>query len=492
MNSASTEATVQVATNERQTSGRNRDQRQRGLEKRGLSSTSVVLLLLSAIVGYMHLTHPTIPSLCVLAVVMTEFIRRMDRGIPLMQITATIAALQWLLGPILSYYLGLTHGRYFMHVPDFYYFTYAIPATSLYCLGVLAFGGCLNQRILLAGIGRRSFFQIGLALVVISFAAEAAAGFAPSGLAFFFHLISQLRYVGALYFLFSDAKFKLAWAIASCLPLAFASAESGMFHDLILWLAMLSTFWLAQKKRSVGQKIAIVLGGFVFIFTIQTIKQDYRSKLRAGKDASLIREVIGVVSEERFLEDDVISLASARLNQGWIVSAIIANVPYYEPYANGETVKTAIVGAFLPRLFWSDKKGAGGQENFRRFTGQPIQEGTSMGISPLGEAYANFGVEGGILFMGIFGLFFSWIYQLVLRQVLKHPDLAFWIPLMFYQGIKAETELIVVFNQLVKGGLVMCVGYLIIHKFLSSQKPRAIARGRKRSRVSPNLQAPQL
>ncbi len=45
---------------------------------------------------------------------------------------------------------------------------------------------------------------------------------------------------------------------------------------------------------------------------------------------------------------------------------------------------------------------------------------------------------------------------------MRHPDLVFWIPLMFYQGIKAETEMIVVLNQLVKGSVIVLVGFVLI------------------------------
>ena len=38
---------------------------------------------------------------------------------------------------------------------------------------------------------------------------------------------------------------------------------------------------------------------------------------------------------------------------------------------------------------------AGGRENFRKFTGLNISDGTSMGISIAGEGYANFGWAGG-------------------------------------------------------------------------------------------------
>ena len=227
----------------------------------------------------------------------------------------------------MSYYFGLVHGRYFMYVPDFIYFQFALPATCVYYVCVLYFGGSLDQKQLMRFVDRRHYFGIGLTLVVVSFVSQFIAGLMPSGLAFFFHLCSQLRYVGALYFLFSRHKAKYVLAVASCLPLFFASAESGMFHDLILWLAMLSTFWIARRQWSLAAKLTFVLVASMFVFTIQVIKQDYRKKLESGKDASLVGEVMGAILEERFLEEDVLALATARLNQGWIISATMLHVP---------------------------------------------------------------------------------------------------------------------------------------------------------------------
>jgi len=142
------------------------------------------------------------------------------------------------------------------------------------------------------------------------------------------------------------------------------------------------------------------------------------------------------------------------LNQGWIISAVIDHVPAEEPYADGETLKEAAKSALLPRFLAPDKKEAGGRENFRRFTGLEIGNETSMGISPLGEAYANFGNLGGTLLMMGFGGFFAVLFKLSLKFVAKQPAFFFWLPMLFYQSVKAETEFLVVLNQLSKGTVI--------------------------------------
>ena len=85
-----------------------------------------------------------------------------------------------------------------------------------------------------------------------------------------------------------------------------------------------------------------------------------------------------------------------------------------------------------------------------------------MGISPLGEAYANYGELGGTIVMVLYGALFSGFFYLALLMVIRKPAFFFWLPMIFYQSIKAETEFVVVLNQITKGGLVAVVMYYLI------------------------------
>jgi hypothetical protein len=241
----------------------------------------------------------------------------------------------------------------------------------------------------------------------------------------------------------------------SLLPLIKTSAESAMFHDVILWLGLIFCYWYGFARRDAWHK-AIYLGGCaILLFTIQAIKQDYRARVWAGQDASLIGQILGFWTDrESVASDEVLANVITRLNQGWIISAVIHHVPEGEPYAMGETIQQALSGALLPRFLAANKVKAGGQLNFRRFTGLDLADSTSMAVSPLGEAYANFGREGGITLMLALGLAFAGFFSLCLRHAVRHPTFLFWIPLIFYQAIKAETEVSTVLNQITKGAIV--------------------------------------
>ena len=102
-----------------------------------------------------------------------------------------------------------------------------------------------------------------------------------------------------------------------------------------------------------------------------------------------------IVDQEHLFTEVNFDAAIDRINQGWIVARIMRYTPNYEPFAGGETIITGIRASLIPRFLDPDKPKAGGRENFTRFTGKLISDNTSMGLSPLGEAYANFGINGG-------------------------------------------------------------------------------------------------
>jgi hypothetical protein len=76
-----------------------------------------------------------------------------------------------------------------------------------------------------------------------------------------------------------------------------------------------------------------------------------------------------------------------------------------------------------------------------------------MGMSLLGEAYANVGPKAGLGLMFIMGLGFAGSYGLFLIFSLRHPTFYFWIPLIFCQVLKAETDLLTVLNHITKGSV---------------------------------------
>jgi len=140
--------------------------------------------------------------------------------------------------------------------------------------------------------------------------------------------------------------------------------------------------------------------------------------------------------------------------------------PSREPFAEGETINEALRSAFMPRFLFPNKVTAGGRTYFYRFTGRQLSDTTSMGLGLVGEAYANYGIQGGILFMFIIGLFYNWFIFMIYRIANKHPTIIFFIPLIFLQVVKAETDFSVIINHLFKASIAVWMIYFGINKFL--------------------------
>ena len=447
------------------------------LDRRSASLYGLVLLTVLAVVGHAQILPNLLVVLIIVSVVVYEFQKRLDQGVPLLQLTALIAVLQWLLGPVLAYNSDYEYGKYQMYVDESQYFEYALPATTLYVVVMLAIGASIRQKELLSQLDRSNFVKIGFFLNLIALAASVLATRAGGTVQFALFLVSQARYVGAIYFLFSRHPLRLLMAAGSLSFLLVGSLSVGMFHDLLLWMAVIFCYWFAQRKWNFSAKLLALSSTSMLLFGIQVIKQDYRAQIRRGEQPSIVKMMVSYMSPSgRAWEENALANAVTRLNQGWIISAVLEHVPAEEPFAEGETLKDAFVSAILPRFLAPDKKEAGGRENFRRFTGLEISNETSMGISPLGEAYANFGIQGGILLMMCFGMFFALLFKLSLRFVALRPAFFFWLPMLFYQSIKAETEFLVILNQLSKGTVIAIALYYLTDLNFPVRLKRAVFR----------------
>jgi hypothetical protein len=410
---------------------------------------------------------------------------RIDSAPPIAEIAATLACLQWLVGP-LWYYAGkydviVTN----MAVSEIEYFAYAVPGTAAFCLGLLVMNLPITQRKLIARVRRNNFFMIGLVLNGVALVCDIVGRFAPDSLGFVFFLLTQLRYVGVLYLWFSPHAGSRWLATLCTLPLLASSAKSAMFHDLLLWSGMLFCFWFSGKSRTIRAKIAIIMFAALVALTVQGIKQSFRMKVWGGQQASLSEEVVSFwMNFSSSDKSGIFQSAMVRLNQGWIVSYVLAHVPEGEPFANGNTIKDAVIAAILPRIVYQDKTKAGGRVNFTRFTGLPIKENTSMNISLLGEGYANFGMLGGWIFLLITGIFIALTVWSCFKFTIQNPTFLFWVPLIFYQAVKAETDLTEILTQILKGGVLAFACYWLIEKTMPTEIFKFV-----RPSVAPNKNA---
>ncbi|MCG8308080.1 MAG: hypothetical protein MI975_11865 [Cytophagales bacterium] len=382
-----------------------------------------------------------------------------------MELLVVVAGLQWVFGAWIAYVSESDHWRYFMYVEEGEYMKLAVPGLICFSIGIFIFYPKLSLQDI--NVNLQQFVQgngkIAYWLVIIGLISTYIGPYAPVGFRFVFYLISSFQYAGLALLLFKrNNRSKWLWFVGIMGLLTTSSIIKGMFHDLFLWSVLLSSFVIIQLRLGTSAKILFITLGFLAAILVQSIKSQYRllaSELNEEERIGLFTQLMTEQADNMdvFTEQSSLEMLNVRLNQGWIISSIVYNIPRFEPFAEGETIIKAVQASLLPRFLFPDKKEAGGRENFRRFTGIGIRDDTSMGTSILGEAYANYGFERAWIFMSIWGIIVAWVFRRLMYYGKKRPIIYVFIPLIFLQVIKAETELYVVLNHFVKSLILVFV-----------------------------------
>lgn len=403
----------------------------------------------------------------ILAVIYVSFlfIKRIGKGIPILELLLLIAGLQWIVGAFLEYKFDFGHFKYYMYVNELTYMSYVVPAYLVFVFFTLYKSKKVNLQAL--PLDFEKYSQIGTYIFFIGVAARLLKSVSPDSLRFIFFLLQNFIYVGAIILLFSAVKWHKILSYGGVVYLVLSSVISGFFHDLILWGSFIYLFWAFKNKPSLKLNLAILVVGLFVSTILQGVKTNYRQMIWGGYQGdyvSLFFNLFGSSISTYNLEtsSDGGEL-NARLNQGWIISAVMDHTPRVQRLAYGSTIKEAVFATMLPRFINPNKARAGGIENFEKYTGLYLEEGTSMGISLMGEGYANYGKTGGIIFMGFWGLTLTLFWVFISKQIKRNNLILFFVPLIFLQVVKAETELVVVLNHLVKA-TVLVFGVLYIMK----------------------------
>lgn len=418
----------------------------------------------------------------------TTFLLDLGTGLPVDSLILLVAVLQWLVAPLLSYADLAPHAKYHMYVGEAEYLSLAVPGTAGLAIGLSLFRmrralGKEPQVIVRATEVALRNHRLPLAMILVGGACSFVGGFAPPSLAFLFFLLSNVTYVGIIIALHSHRKARW-WMLAGALSwMLLISIRSNMFHDFLLWTALIGLYIAARAQWSLLNRVLIVMTYALIVFVLHTAKIEIRQTLARSAGGGGSFEVFTTALNKTFLDEDGTVLEAGavgsliiRLNQGWIVSRVMEQVPAHRPFANGETIEKAVRAAFLPRFLDPDKIGAGGHALFSRFTSFDLNA-TSMGLSLLGEGYGNYGKAGAVLFLLIYGAAISLILRAYWLWAARHPIGIFWIPLLFLHTVKAETDFVVVLNYLVKALVVTIATVWYAERMLgAAPAPTGVAR----------------
>lgn len=408
------------------------------------------------------------------------YVKRLGETIPVLEFMMLMATAQWVFGAYNAYMLDMNHFRYYMYVDEVRYMNIVVPGTATFIAGILIVYPKLEIVKISDSIKKLANEQPKIAyyLMGVGFVLPILNSFIPVALGFVVFLMSNFKYVGMALLLFREnSKQKWQILIGVMTFSLIVSLSKGMFHDLLLWGALMFSFVALELNLKFIPKMLIISGGLLFVIILQSIKSQYREMIIIGNYTSETKLELfyGLMSSQmnnldNLFSDETLGMLNVRLNQGWIISAIIDNIPTVEPYANGETINEAIIASIVPRFLSPNKKEAGGQENFERFTGLAINaQSTSMGTSIIGEAYGNYGKQGSWVFMFIWGVFISMCFRKLVKFAETHPIMYFILPIIFLQVIKAETEFYVVLNHFIKSSILIFILYWVSKKFLHWQ-----------------------
>ena len=403
-----------------------------------------------------------------------KFFLEIGEKIEIRDIMILIAVLQWIIGPLLAYKVYPDDDFYYMAVEIDVYMSFVVPASFAFVLGLYL--PLKNQQegesLYLFGIKNtlKKYKNLDLLLVLSGVILNIFVLSFPQSIRFAASLLSDVRFVGLYLLLLGHRKNK--WLIVGgvILMLLLTALRNAMFHDLILWLSFFLMIAAFVYKPTVRKKAIFVISLLFLVITLQTIKHSFREALSegTGEGVSLFADLVQeeVFDSDYATSESNLSAMVTRINQGWIIARIMSWTPSHEPFAGGETIMEAIKSSFMPRFLFPNKVTAGGRTYFTRFTGKDISDQTSMGLGLVGEAYANYGINGGAFFMFIIGFFYNFFLSRIYKIAKKHPAIIFFIPLLFLQVVKAETDFSVILNHLMKATVVVWAIFFGLRKFL--------------------------
>jgi hypothetical protein len=411
-----------------------------------------------------------------------HFFTSLGKTIPLKTLMVVISSLQWIVGPFLAYHYFPDSPNYYMIVEEANYMPYVVFGEIAFIIGLFLFSSDSIKSLyeeIKKFENNRVIYKRGVYLLILGSIMSILLPVVPASLRFFFFLISYTKYVGVFYIFSTKSPFKW-WFLAFAFSFEFINSfKNAMFHDLILWMIYIYIMYAFLTKITSINKIISLVGISVFVILIQTIKADYREVVWENKiedDTQKIAFATDLATQE--LAKDAPNWETKnkkqnivdRINQGWIIARIMYMVPHFEPFANGETIKRGLEAAVLPRILAPDKMKTGGKEYFPRFTGIILSDKTSMNLSIIGEAYANFGPVGGIIFMFLLGLFYNLSVKYLTFKAEKIPELLLWIPLIYFYTVRAESDFTTSINHIVKASLTTYILLTLINKIIPYQE----------------------
>jgi hypothetical protein len=361
-----------------------------------------------------------------------------------------------------------------MKISEAEYFAYAIPAVLAFIIGLHSKAGDLEGEFIdQKAIARYVDLHPKLPyfFIIIGFVSSVISSFFGSELAFVFYLLGSFKFIGLFLLVLGSNQIKLLPLIVVLSSIVGSSFGEGMFHDLLTWILFIGSVFAYKYRLGFSVKL---IGTICFIFlavAIQVLKSSYRTAIGSDIEEGGV-ETFSRLYEQQNSKRGIFTFESlaphvVRINQGFIITNIMKNVPATIPYSNGQEMYQILEAAIMPRILAPNKLNAGDRTLFMKYSGIRIKEGTSMGLSSLGDAYLNFGLIGGSIFMLLLGLLYNYILRQFYKNSKVYPILILFTSMVFYYPIRPDCELQTILGHLFKSIVLI---YLILLFFKKSFK----------------------
>lgn len=361
-----------------------------------------------------------------------------------------MSGIQWIVAPVICYLFGSIMFGMSVHESQYMIYTLCLYLPLYIAMLIYHNKRKINDLNIIC-----DYCKYNLKLIKLFIAIGLIALFIPS-ISFFVTLLSILYYIGIVMLMLYDQNKSLSILIVGMMPLVAKSLSSAMFHDLLLWGMLLLLTFFFIKKYTLAKRVGIFVGLFILVVLLQTIKAQYRAAVWSetsgtGSNVELFTNLMVNSASKTGISHNLLSM-NDRFNQGWIISRIYYHIPSETDYKGGKTIIEGIQTAILPRFMSSSRKNKGedSRKDFIDFTGVYINNNTSMGLSVIGEAYGNFGIYGGIIFMIVWAFLISSLFKLIDRLGSNNLLWMCLLPMICFTLIKAETNFLSVINWTVK------------------------------------------
>ncbi len=201
-------------------------------------------------------------GLCVFSFL--NYVSSLRSTIPILELLLLMSALQWIFGAHQAYNFEFKHYKYYMYVDREAYMSIIVPGFLCFMLGVLV----IKSKLKISEVNSvlEKFVvdnpKAPVVLVIIGFLSPIIGKFTPMALSFLFFLLGNLKFIGVALWLFQPENNR-KW-IVTFLIIFFTllgSIQSGMFHELLLWSALLFSFIVLRTGMSIKKRLVIISFG---------------------------------------------------------------------------------------------------------------------------------------------------------------------------------------------------------------------------------------